>query len=282
MHRLFLLYFMLGLGAQAASRPPNVVLIFTDDLGYADIEAFGGRTPTPHLNRLAREGIRFTDFQVAQAVCSASRAALLTGCLPNRIGITGALGPNAKTGLHPDEVTLAEVMQPRGYATGMFGKWHLGDDWALLPRRQGFGEYAGLACSNDMWPLHPTAGRNYPPLLFFVNDGVVQPTPSQDRFTGLYAERAVRFIGANRNRPFFLYVAHTMPHVPLGVSDAWRGRTGLGLYADVIAEIDASVGAILDALDEHGLARDTLVIFTSDNGPWLSYGDHAGSAGHLR
>lgn len=269
-------------GAAAASRPPNVVLIFADDLGYADLEAFGGRTPTPHLNRLAREGIRFTDFQVAQAVCSASRAALLTGCLPNRISLSGALSPNAKTGLHPDEVTLAEVLKPRGYATAMFGKWHLGDDWSLLPRRQGFDEYAGLAFSNDMWPQHPTAGKNFPPLLFFVNDTVVQPTPPQERLTGLYTERAVRFIESSRDRPFFLYLAHSMPHVPLGVSEAWRGRTGQGPYADVIAEIDASVGAILDALDRLKLADDTLVIFTSDNGPWLSYGNHAGSAGYLR
>jgi arylsulfatase A-like enzyme len=282
MFRLLCLGLLACTLAAAAARPPNVVLLFADDLGYADLESFGGRTPTPHLNRLAREGIRFTDFQVAQAVCSASRAALLTGCLPNRLGITGALGPNAKTGLHPDEVTLAEVLKPRGYATAHFGKWHLGDDWSLLPCRQGFDEYAGLAYSNDMWPQHPTAGKNYPPLLFYVNDQVIQPTPPQERLTGLYTERAVRFIESNRDRPFFLYLAHSMPHVPLGVSEAGRGRTGRGIYADVIAEMDASVGAILDALDRLGLARDTLVMFTSDNGPWLSYGNHAGSAGHLR
>ena len=283
----------------AQDRPavrPNIVLIFCDDLGYADISPFGApRLRTPHLDRLAGEGIKFTDFYVGQAVCSASRAALMTGCYPNRVGILGALGPRAKTGLSSNETTVAELLKGRGYATAIFGKWHLGDAPAFLPTRHGFDEYFGLPYSNDMWPFHPEyvnlppdspkRARGYPDLPLFENERIVNPkvtAADQAQLTTWYTERAVQFIGRNKDRPFFLYVPHNMPHVPLYVSDKFRGQSGQGLYADVIMEIDWSVGQILAALQRNGLDEKTLVIFASDNGPWLLYGNHAGSALPLR
>lgn len=282
--------------APAADTPPNVVVIFADDMGYGDVGCFGAKDiATPHLDRLAAEGVRFTRFYVAQPVCSASRAALLTGCYPSRVGIQGALGPRAGVALNHSELTIAEVVKPRGYATGMFGKWHLGDHPDYLPVQQGFDEYLGLPYSNDMWPFHPEyvdlpadspkKKRGYPDLPLIENDRVVK-TPitgaEQAQLTTWYTERAVQFIEKNRARPFFLYVAHSMPHVPLFVSDKFKGKSNRGLYGDVIMEIDWSVGEILAALKRNGLDDRTLVVFTSDNGPWLSYGNHSGSAGPLR
>ena len=266
----------------ASTRPPNVVIIFCDDLAYADIAPFGSATPTPNLSRFAREGMRFTDFYAAQAVCSASRAALLTGCYPNRLGIQGALPPRAKTGLNLGELTLAEILKARGYATAIYGKWHLGDAPPFLPTRQGFDEWFGLPYSNDMWPFHPTASTNYPPLPLYENEKVIELMPDQRQLTTQYTERAVKFIERNQEKPFFLYVPHTMPHVPLYVSAKFNGASGRGLYADVIQEIDWSVGEILGALKRNGLDDNTLVVFTSDNGPWLLYGSHAGDARPLR
>jgi len=268
----------------AATRPPNVVLIFCDDLAYADIGSFGARGyRTPNLDRLARQGTKFTSFYVAQPVCSASRAALLTGCYPNRIGIDGALGPNSKTGINASETTLAELLKTRGYATAIHGKWHLGHHPEFLPTRHGFDEYFGLPYSNDMWPRHPEAAPGaYPPLPLLEDEAVVQTVEAQHQLTTQYTEHAVRFIERHRARPFFLYLAHSMPHVPLYVSEKFAGRTKRGRFGDVIAEIDWSVGEVLKALRQHGLEDDTLVIFTSDNGPWLSYGDHAGSSGPFR
>jgi arylsulfatase A len=266
-----------------AERPPNFVVIFADDLGYADLGSFGARGyATPHLDRMAREGVRFTNFYVAQAVCSASRAALLTGRYPNRVGIRGALDHTAKHGLHADEMTIAEVLKPRGYATAMFGKWHLGHQPQFLPTRQGFDEYYGLPYSNDMWPHHPGRPNYYPPLPLIEGERAVAENPDQSRLTADYTERAVKFIERSKGGPFFLYLAHTMPHVPLYVSDKFKGKTARGLYGDVVAEIDWSVGQILAALKRYKLDDNTLVIFTSDNGPWAEYGDHAGSAGSLR
>jgi arylsulfatase A len=263
---------------------PNVVIIFTDDQGYADVGVHGAKSfHTPSLDRLAREGVRFTDFYVAQPVCSASRAALLTGCYPNRIGIHGALGPNARHGLHPDEVTVAEVVKSRGYATAIFGKWHLGHHPEFLPLRHGFDEYFGLPYSNDMWPFHPEAAPGtFPDLPLIEGEAMVQLNPDQRQFTRRFTERAVQFIARNQNRPFLLYLAHPMPHVPLYVSEAFAGSSDSGMYGDVMQELDWSVGEILEALRRHRLERRTLVIFLSDNGPWLSYGDHAGSAAPLR
>jgi arylsulfatase A len=265
-----------------AFRPPNVVIIFCDDMAYADIAPFGAETATPNLSRFAREGMRFTDFYVGQAVCSASRAALLTGCYPNRIGIQGALPPRARIGIHSNEVTIAEVLKERGYATAIFGKWHLGDAPQFLPTRHGFDEYFGLPYSNDMWPFHPTNPTNYPPLPLYENEKVVQLMPDQTQLTTWYTERAVDFIDRKKDQPFFVYLAHNMPHVPLFVSKKFEGKSGRGLYADVIMEIDWSVGEVMRALKRNGVDDETLVIFTSDNGPWLVYGDHAGSALPLR
>ena len=271
----------------AGTRPPNVVLVYADDMGYADIGPFSTRSGaarpvTPNLDRMAREGVRLTSFYVAQAVCSASRAALLTGSYSNRVSINGALNHTADYGLNLDEVTIAEVLKPRGYATAMFGKWHLGHKAPFLPLHQGFDEYLGLPYSNDMWPRHPQRKNFFPDLPLMEGDRVVKLDPDQSQLTTMYTERAVRFIERNRERPFFLYVAHAMPHVPLFVSGKYKDKTRQGLYGDVIAEIDWSVGRILDALKRAKLDDDTLVLFVSDNGPWLSYGDHAGSQGPFR
>jgi arylsulfatase A len=266
----------------AASRPPNVVLVYADDLGYGDLGAYGAaRIRTPHVDRLAREGVRFTDFYVAQAVCSASRAALLTGAYPNRVGILGALFPTSENGIADGETTLAEVLKARGYATAIYGKWHLGHRPAFLPTRHGFDDYLGLPYSNDMWPNHPEKMK-FPPLPLYSGDAVLTVNPDQSQLTGVYARRAVAFIEAHREGPFFVYLAHTMPHVPIFASAGFRGRSKQGLYGDVVEEIDDSVGQVLATLERLSLDRDTLVIFASDNGPWLSYGDHAGSAGPLR
>lgn len=294
----------LVLPARAAEPPPNFVVIFMDDMGYADPACFGGAAGvTPNMDRLASDGMRFTNFLVSQAVCSASRAALLTGCHSVRVGVLGALGPNAPGGLAPEEDTIADVLKTRGYTCAAIGKWHLGDHPPYLPLQQGFDEYFGLPYSNDMWPADydgtpiPPEGepwppddgrphrRRYPPLhLMEGNERVreIRSLADQDELTRLYTERAVAFIERTRERPFFLYLAHSMPHVPLGVSPRFRGRSGHGLYGDVMMELDWSVGEVVAALQRHGLDRRTLVIVTSDNGPWLNYGNHAGSARPLR
>jgi arylsulfatase A len=268
--------------ASAAERPPNFVLIFCDDLGWADIGPFGARGySTPNLDRMAAEGMKFTDFHSAAAVCSASRAALMTGCYPQRVSILGALGPGARVGINEDELLLPEILKERGYATAIFGKWHLGDNPRFLPTRHGFDRYFGLPYSNDMWPFHPT-NKNFPPLPLIEGEKILEHNPDQTQLTTWYTERAVQFIADSKDRPFFLYLPHSMPHVPLFVSDKFKGKTERGLFGDVIAEIDWSVGQILAALSQHGLDDHTLVFFTSDNGPWLSYGNHAGSAGPHR
>lgn len=267
--------------AVAAERPPNIVIIYADDLGYADLECFGSPSAdTPHLDRMAGQGRKFTNFYVAQAVCSASRAALLTGCYPNRIGIQGALGPAATHGINSDEVTIAELLKGRGYATAIYGKWHLGHYPQFLPTRHGFDDYFGLPYSNDMWPKHPTA--KFPDLPLIDGEKTIELNPDQSKLTTWYTERAVKFIEANKQRPFFLYVPHAMPHVPLFVSEKHAGKSERGLYGDVIREIDWSVGQILQTLTKLSLDENTLVIFTSDNGPWLSYGTHGGSARPFR
>ncbi len=282
---IFLSLFLAGGLCLCAAEParPNFVLILTDDQGYQDVGCFGSpNIKTPHLDRMAREGMRFTDFYVGQPVCTASRAALLTGCYPNRIGLLGALGPRSKVGISDKELTIAQVLKTRGYATAIFGKWHLGDSPQFLPTRHGFDEYFGLPYSNDMWPNHPTNGKNYPPLPLIAGEKVVGLMPDQTQLTTWYTEHAVRFIEKNRSQPFFLYVAHNLPHVPLHVSDKFKGKSKRGLYGDVIMEIDWSVGQILAALKKNRLDEKTLVVFTSDNGPWLLYGNHAGSALPLR
>ncbi|MFH1739436.1 MAG: sulfatase [bacterium] len=271
------------LSGLSRKRDPNIVIIFTDDQGYADVGCFGAEGfETPNLDAMAEEGIRFTDFHVAQPVCGASRAALLTGCYPNRIGMLGAPSHRTKHGINDDEMLLSELLKQRDYATAIFGKWHLGCQPQFLPPRHGFDEYFGLPYSNDMWPKHPEVGDQFPPLPLIEGDEVIALNPDQTQLTTWYTERGVRFIEKNKDRPFFLYVAHSMPHVPLHVSDKFKGKSKQGMYGDVIMEIDWSVGKILTTLKQLGLDEDTLVIFTSDNGPWLSYGDHAGCAKPLR
>lgn len=271
-------------------RPPNVVLILTDDQGYGDVGCYGSKDiETPHLDRLASEGVRFTDYHVAQAVCSASRAALLTGCYSERVSILGALGPSTRHGLHPDEETLAELLRQRGYATGHFGKWHLGHHEPFLPLQQGFDESFGLPYSNDMWPVNhdgePAPGNGYPRLQMMEGNELadeVATLEDQARLTERLTVRALDFIDRHAKEPFFLYLAHPMPHVPLGRPLKLEGQSAQGAYGDVISEIDESTGRLMAKLDELGLADDTLFLFTSDNGPWLVYGDHAGSTGGLR
>ena len=281
--------------AEEKKPAPNVVIVFTDDQGYQDLSCFGSpNIYTPHLDQIAADGLRLTNFYAAQAVCSASRAALLTGCYPNRIGIKGALFPQSKIGINPMETTLAEMLQEQGYKTGIFGKWHLGHLPKFLPNNHGFDEFMGIPYSNDMWPVdyegnqvdknHRKAKR-YPQLPFFKNFDVVKEIKTledQAQLTTELTEAAVDFIERNKDNPFFLYVPHPMPHTPIAVSDKFKGKSGQGRYGDVIMEIDWSVGQIMNKLKEHQLDKNTIFIFTSDNGPWLNFGNHAGSASPLR
>ena len=272
---------------------PNIVIIFIDDMGYADIGPFGAKDyKTPHLDRMAAEGRRFTDFHSATAVCSASRAALLTGCYPERVSIQGALSPRAKHGISAEETTLAELCKQKGYATAAFGKWHLGHLQPFLPLQHGFDEYFGLPYSNDMWPQPDVQGEpvpkrrlHYPKLPIFEGNRIFDSevtAEDQAQLTTWYTERAVDFIDRHHEHPFFLYLPHTMVHVPIFVSEKFKGKSGAGLFGDVVVELDWSVGQVFEALKRNGIDDRTLVVFTSDNGPWLTYGNHAGSAGPLR
>ncbi len=274
--------------APTPARPPNVVIIFIDDMGYADIGPFGAKGySTPNLDRMAVEGRKFTNFYAAQAVCTASRVGLLTGCYPNRLGVVGALRSHSKTGISDKEMTIAQVVKPMGYATAIYGKWHLGDALKFLPLQHGFDEYFGLPYSIDMGPEGD--GFHYrkdsPPMPLIENNTVLKPevtNKDMDQLTTWYTQHAVKFIDEHNDKPFFLYVPHAMVHVPLHVSDKFRGKTKRGLFGDCVEELDWSVGEILGAIKKAGIDDNTLVIFSSDNGPWLCYGDHAGSAGPLR
>ncbi len=282
-----------GLSCRRTGERPNIVIIYTDDQGYSDVGVYGARRfTTPNLDRLASEGMRFTNFYVSQAVCSASRASLLTGCYSERVSVLGALSGNSQTGLNPDEDTIADMLSKRGYTCGVFGKWHLGHYPEFLPLKQGFDEYFGLPYSNDMWrygydgkPLTSGWKSEYPPLFLIEEDKKVEEITSledQSRLTTRYTQRAVSFIERNYHKPFFLYLPHSMPHTPLAVSEKFSGKSEQGPYGDVIMEIDWSVGQILQALERCGVADNTLVIFTSDNGPWLNFGKWGGSARPLR
>lgn len=273
---------------------PNVVVVFIDDEGYGDVGVYGATGfETPNLDQMAAEGMRFTNFYSAQPVCSASRAGLLTGCYPNRIGFAGALFPWDSTGINAAEWTMAEMFKDKGYATACFGKWHLGWQKEFLPLQHGFDEYTGVPYSNDMWPRSNVTGEHknnkrsarYPELPLVEGNETTKRLTSlkdQDELTTLFTEKAVDFINRKANEPFFLYVPHSMAHIPLGVSDKFRGKSEQGLYGDVMMEIDWSVGEINKALEANNIADNTIVIFTTDNGPWLNYGNHAGSAGGLR
>ena len=277
----FVLILLLATGLNAEGPRPNIVIIFLDDAGWSDFKPFGDPAyKTPHVEQLARQGTRFDNVYVPQAICSASRAALLSGTVPGRNKVFGAHGPFGR-GLEPAIKILSEILQPVGYATAHFGKWHIGDQPETRPHARGFDEHAGLMYSNDMWKHHPENPEHWGkhPLQFWENGEVTIPevTPEdQTHLTRWATERSVDFINRNSERPFFLYLAHSMPHVPLYASDAFIGRSGTGLYGDVIMELDWSVGQVTKALKENGLTDNTIVIFTSDNGPWSSYGNHAG------
>ena len=293
---------------------PNFIIIFTDDQGYGDVGCFGSPDiETPNLDRMAREGIRFTSFYAAP-FCGPSRASLMTGCYPPRVGLAFNHGPGAQTGINPNEITIAELLKERGYATMHIGKWHLGDHPQFLPTRHGFDKFYGLPYSNDMWPYHPkmpVADQAHPrlvaarrrgemtgyagqgsdyrlphpfeiPLPLMENETILERNPDQTKLTTSYTEKAIEFIEENKDRRFFLYLAHAMPHVPLFVSSKYESKSKRGLYGDVIMEIDWSVGQILKKLSALGIEKNTLVAFTSDNGPWLQYGIDGGSAGPLR
>jgi arylsulfatase len=270
--------------AYAAQPParPNIVLIFTDDQGYGDVGCYGAKGfKTTNLDRLAAEGTRFTSFCVAQPVCTASRAALMSGCYANRISLFGALNHQSNVGIADSELLLPEICKAQGYATAIFGKWHLGHRDKFSPLVHGFDEFLGIPYSNDNGPLHPIV-RDIPPLPLIDGDKVIETDPDQSQFTRRLTERAVKFIEKNRDRPFFLYLPHIMPHVPIFASDRFRGKSEGGLYGDVIEEVDAGIGEVLAAIKRSGLEERTLVIYCTDNGPFLSYGNHAGSAGPLR
>ena len=283
-------------------RPPNIVIILADDMGYGDIGAFGApNIRTPRLDAMAAQGQKWTNFYV-QPVCSPSRAALLTGRLPVRSGMfstrdgrtaPGVLRDNAAQGLPLDEITIAEVLKAAGYATGMVGKWHLGQLPQFLPMRQGFDSWFGLPYSHDM-RMTVTPDKGYKSAVYYEpkpeywdvplmrNDQVIERPVDHRTLTRRYTEEALKFIDANRSRPFFLYLAHSMPHIPLARSSDYVDHSSAGKYGDVIEEIDWSTGQVLDALRAAGVDGRTLVLFTSDNGPWLTFETHGGSAGPLR
>lgn len=276
---------------------PNIVLILMDDMGYGDIGRTGAnKYETPNLNRLANQGTQFTWYYSPQAVSSASRAGLLTGCYPNRIGISGALAPWAQIGINSEETTIAEILKAKGYHTSVIGKWHLGHHKQFLPLQHGFDEYYGIPYSNDMWPVDfdgvpihlkdTTSNKMKYPILPLIEGntkiGEVTDLAGQDKLTTEYTVRAVKFIENHRNEKFFLYLPHSMVHVPLGVSEKFRGKSKQGMYGDVMMEVDWAIGEIMKTLERNGLEKNTLVIFTSDNGPWLNFGNHAGTTGGLR
>ena len=273
--------------AGCAEPRPNVVVILTDDQGWVDLGSYGSADlDTPNLDRLAEGGVRLTSFYAAAGSCSPSRAALLTGMYPQRVGIPGVLMPQSRRGLHVQERTLAEMLRDLGYATAMVGKWHLGHLAEHLPTHHGFDSYFGIPYSNDMTPdstLNPNPyARRHPPLPLVRDTITIETQPDQSQLTRRYTEHAVEFIEAHAGQPFFLFLAHAMPHTPLHAGAAFAGRSRRGLYGDVIMEIDWSTGAILETLERLGLERKTLIVFTSDNGPWLVKGAHSGSAGPLR
>jgi len=257
----------IGLGAVAQPKP-NIIFILADDLGYGDLGCYGSTVNrTPHLDQLAKDGIRFTDFYSAAPVSSPSRAALLTGRYPIRLGINHVFFPESYTGIPASEIKLSEVLRKQGYRTGIVGKWHLGHMPKFLPLQNGFDEYFGIPYSNDMRSV-----------VYIRGNEVEQFRVNQDSIIYTYTQEALRFIETHKNRPFFLYLPHNMPHVPIAASANFKGKSANGLYGDVIEELDWSVGQILKKLDELGLDKNTIVVFSSDNGPWLTEGPMGGVA----
>ena len=280
-------------GCSTRQSKPNVIIIFTDDQGYGDLGCYGAKGfETPNIDKMAKDGIRFTDFYVSQAICSASRASLMTGSYSGRVGVQGAISPWNVNGLDPRIDTIAKLLKRHGYTNAVFGKWHLGHREKYLPLQNGFDEYAGLICSNDMWPVdydgNPLTGKKksyYPPMSFWEGNQPsekIETLADQGQLTKKITAKAVDFINKNKDTPFFLYIPHPMPHQPIAASKMFLGKSELGLYGDVIMEIDWSVGQIIDALKSHEIDQNTLIIYASDNGPWLNYGKWGGSAGPLR
>ena len=266
-----------------SSTPPNFIIIFCDDLGYGDLGCFGStKHRTPNLDRMAAEGMRFTSFYVTSGVCTPSRASLMTGCYPRRVNMHQndnglcVLFPVNKKGLNPDEIIVAEILKTQGYATACIGKWHLGDQREFLPTSQGFDYYFGIPYSNDMGTRK---GTNRPPLPLLRNEKVIEAPANQDTLTKRYTEQAIKFITANKDRPFFIYLPHTMPHNPVHASEKFHGKSANGRYGDAVEEIDWSTGQILTTLKKFGIDGRTLVVFTSDNGASNRFG---GSNGPLR
>jgi arylsulfatase A-like enzyme len=320
MKKLIGIFFLLIVGfafGQSKKKAPNIIIIFTDDQGYNDVGCYGSpNIQTPNLDRMASNGIRFTDFYVTSSVCSPSRASLLTGRLPARNGIGGVLVPG-QNGLAPSEITIAEMLKERGYKTACYGKWHLGDNTEYLPTKQGFDEYFGIPYSNDMYissgqPFSSTIqfNNNYSiekakgeqefvqqnlknraaitksdlkdKVPLFLNDSIVEYPANQATLTQRYFDKAIHFIKKANSEPFFLFITPAMPHVPLFASEKFKNKSKGGLYGDAVEEIDFNVGRLIDFLKENKLDKNTLVIFTSDNGPWLEKKQDAGSAGPFR
>ena len=281
---IYLIILLVIFSCEKNNNSPNIVFILADDLGYGDLSSYGSQTiETINIDKLADDGVKLTSYYAAQPVCSASRAAILTGAYPNRIGIYNAFGPTSDSGISHNEYTLAEMLKENGYKTGIFGKWHLGSKKEFFPTNHGFDEFYGILYSNDMWRWHPEYPEGYPQdLLLYRNENALKEIIDQSNLTKDITTESINFIEKNKGNPFFLYIAHPQPHVPLFVSEDFEDLTGNGLYADVIKEIDYSVGRVLDKIEESGLTENTIVVFTSDNGPWLSYGNHSGSSGIFR
>lgn len=294
---LAILFFSFCLSEAQVSQQqkPNVIIIMMDDMGYGDIEPYGMTgIPTPNFNRMAKEGTRFTHYNAAQAVCTASRASLLTGSYPNRVGMAGALLPGSKIALNPNEETIATLLKASGYTTGMLGKWHLGNHAPYFPLSYGFDSFYGIPYSHDIWPIDydgnritdPNNMRGKWPALPVIDGNMeidsILTLQEAALLTSTFTEKAVSFIKENKNHPFFLYLAHPMPHVPLAASEQFAGKSEMGIFGDVIMELDWSIGQVLDALDAEKIADNTIVIVISDNGPWMHFGDNAGSSGGFR
>ncbi len=281
---IYLIILLFIFSCEKSNNSPNIIFILTDDLGYGDLSSYGSETiKTTNIDKLAEDGVKLTSYYAAQPVCSASRAAILTGAYPNRIGIYNAFGPTSNSGINHDEYTLAEMLKDNGYKTGIFGKWHLGSIKEFFPTKHGFDEFYGILYSNDMWRWHPEYPEGYPQdLLLYRNETAIKEIVDQSNLTKDITTESINFIKKNKDQPFFLYIAHPQPHVPLFVSEDFTNITGKGLYADVVTEIDYSVGRIITYLEENDLSDNTILVFTSDNGPWLSYGDHSGSSGIYR
>lgn len=287
---------VLNIAKAQDNRKPNVIIILMDDMGYGDTEPYGMTgIATPNFNLLAKEGMRFTHFNAAQPICTASRAAILTGCYPNRIGLAGALLPESRIALNLHEQTIASILKDDGYQTAIFGKWHLGNHPPYFPIHYGFDTFFGIPYSHDIWPLDYDGNRitdtsnmrgKWPVLPLISQDNVVDSITNLDgasHLTGMLTGKAVQFIKANKSKPFFLYLAHPMPHVPIVASKNFKGKSGdMGTFGDVIMELDWSLGQIMKTLDDEHLAENTLLIVTSDNGPWLNFGENAGSSGGFR